>query len=76
MRQTIEECGELICALSHHLRGRISNVTEELADVEIMCQQLRLLIGDDAVDRAKAQKLDRLRERLAAISLTQIGAMS
>ena len=39
-------------------------LVEELADVEIMCQQMRLVFGDQPVDAAKRQKLERLERRL------------
>ena len=67
MNQAIEEAAELICALRHHLRGRVSNLVEEIADVEIMLAQLRLMIGDGPNDQAKEQKLNRLADRLAEI---------
>lgn len=65
----IEECSELIVALSHYRRGRAlaEKVAEEYADVLIMLAQLRLIleaegvpVGED-VDR----KLKRLKARLA-----------
>lgn len=37
---------------------------EELADVEIMCQQMRLVFGDQPIDAAVRQKLERLEMRL------------
>ena len=37
---------------------------EEIADVEIMCFQLRLLFGGEAIERAKHQKKLRLLERV------------
>ena len=39
----IEECSELIQAISHKHRGRKHNIAEEIADVEIMLQQMQLL---------------------------------
>ena len=36
----IEECSELIQAISHKHRGREHNIPEEIADVEIMLMQL------------------------------------
>ena len=66
MIQTCEECGELIMEISHFMRKKttIYNLAGEVADVEIMCAQMRLLVGSEAVDRAKAAKLDRLQARL------------
>lgn len=60
----IEECGELIVALSHWKRGRAHNIPEELADVEIMLDQMRYIFGEGAVDKQKARKLLRLRSRI------------
>ncbi len=63
IRQTQEECGELIVALSHLSRGRATQeeVASEIADVEIMMAQMRIVVGDDLVEAAKAEKLERLR---------------
>jgi NTP pyrophosphatase (non-canonical NTP hydrolase) len=65
LNQLTEELAELIVATRHSLRGRIHNMPEEIADVEIMLAQARLLIGDGPIELAKAAKLERLRERLA-----------
>ncbi len=65
LHQTQEECAELIASISHSIRGRQSfrAIAEEVADVEIMLEQLRTVIGPD-VDRWKRIKLDRLAVRL------------
>lgn len=62
----IEECAELIVVLQQYRRVRRTDidVAEEIADVTIMCQQLRLIYGPERVDRAVAAKLQRLEERL------------
>lgn len=62
----IEECAELIAAIQQQRRGRVARqeVAAEVADVEIMCQQLRVVLGDDAVDNAKHLKFERLRSYL------------
>ena len=39
----IEECSELIQAISHKHRGREHNIPEEIADVEIMFEQLKII---------------------------------
>lgn len=57
------ECGELIAALNRvYTQGRdeMDSVCEEIADVEIMIGQLRLMIGDEKIDSIKADKIDRL----------------
>lgn len=39
----IEECSELIQAICHKHRGRPHNIAEEIADVEIMLEQLKII---------------------------------
>ena len=62
----IEEMAELTTALLHWRRGRSGQlpVASEIADVEIMMAQLRVLIPSALVDREKASKLGRLADRL------------
>ncbi len=64
IKQAIEECSELITALCHKERGRIdwADVAKEVADVEIMCSQLREIVGPEIVDQCKDKQLSRLRE--------------
>ena len=38
----MEELAELITAISHKHRGREHNIAEEIADVEIMLEQLKI----------------------------------
>ena len=67
--QTQEECAELIVALAHFMRDRCSSlgeVIEEIADVEIMLEQLKLIIGEGATDRVLAIKQEKL-HRLAGL---------
>lgn len=61
-----EELAELIVRLSQSVRRRchVDEVAEEIADVEIMCSQLRLIFGDARVDEIKKAKLQRLRDRI------------
>lgn len=63
MDQAIEECAELVVAIRHYRRGRasLSDIAEEIADVEIMMAQLRHVVGDTLVEREKARKLERMR---------------
>ena len=56
----MEECGELIQAISKALRCKTHNVEEEIADVEIMCKQLRIIYNSQKVDEIKQDKLKRL----------------
>lgn len=65
--QTMEECAELIAALNQFVfRNRISKnkLASEVADVEIMCDAIRNLIGDDIVNQCVSEKLTRLSERI------------
>lgn len=63
----MEEMSELIKELSKNYRGcdNITSVSEEMADVEIMFEQLKLIFNNRAeVDILKADKLYRLSERI------------
>lgn len=75
MVMVMEECGELTTAVAQWIRGRVepSDVAEEIADVEIMCGQLREMIGSELVDRVKVSKLERLRDRVAECELDRRG---
>lgn len=44
-KMAIEECSELIQAICHKHRGREHNIAEEIADVEIMLEQLKIING-------------------------------
>lgn len=57
----MEECGELIQAISKSIRGKEHNIEEEIADVEIMIQQLKMIFDKDKVEKIKQQKLYRLK---------------
>lgn len=60
--KAIEEMGELITALSRRRldRSRREDIAEEIADVIIMANQLRIIYGGQMVDEIVQQKLDRL----------------
>lgn len=62
----IEEMAELTVELSKCLNAKNSkgNVFEELADVEIMLEQMRLCFDWTKVAGFKAEKLDRLERHL------------
>lgn len=66
VEMAIEECSELITVLCHARRGRkiAKGIAYEIADVEIMCGQLREIIGDDIVSQCKEEKLLRLEQRI------------
>ena len=60
----MEECGELIQAISKKLRGIENNIEEEIADVEIMLEQLKIIADNKAIEEMKESKLRRLEQRL------------
>lgn len=74
----LEEMGELIQAICKFQRTdnlntyaktwdveqRASQVSQEIADVQIMIWQLMLMFGEDNIETHIEQKLDRLRGRL------------
>lgn len=56
-----EECAELIQAISKKHRGLKNNIAEEIADVEIMIEQLKIINKCSAdVEKIKKQKIERL----------------
>jgi len=56
-----EECAELIQAISKKHRGHKHNISEEIADVEIMLAQLKLINKCSAdVEAIKVRKVRRL----------------
>lgn len=64
----IEECGELLNAISKQYRNRATkeDIITELADVHIMVEQMAFFFGwDDFVDE-KLRKLIRLDERMVS----------
>ena len=61
----IEELSELIQAICHKHRGRDNNIAEEIADVEIMLAQLKIINQCSyQVELIRKQKIVRLIERL------------
>ena len=65
-RMVDEECAELINALCKYKRGRANgyDVITEIADVMIMCEQMAIHFGKEAVEKEIETKLSRLEERL------------
>lgn len=56
-----EECAELIQAISKKHRGKPHNIAEEIADVEIMLEQLKIINGcKNEVKEIRKQKIKRL----------------
>lgn len=66
LRQAQEELAELIVAISKTFRGEgYSEVTQEIADVEIMCEQVKYLTGiSGAVEKVKKSKVERQLKRI------------
>lgn len=66
LRQLMEECGELIVASNKYFRNNaIDGLIEEIADVEIMTEQIKMLLDiGKYVDRAKENKIARQLERI------------
>ena len=67
LRKTMEECAELIVALNHYMENPLNDtaagVYEELADVEIMLNQMSLIFNTRGqVTQCMARKLERLAE--------------
>ena len=63
----IEECSELIQAICHKHRGREHNIAEEIADVEIMLEQLKIINNcRDEVNDFKEIKLLRIKHKAAS----------
>ena len=64
---TMEEMSELQKELCKYLRGKYSpaSIAEEIADVEIMLEQMKMLFccADD-VRSVRRRKVERLKERL------------
>ena len=57
----------MIVAISHFRRGRADGkeeVLEELADMEIMLEQMRSAFGDDAINNVSMKKTERLCDKL------------
>lgn len=68
--QTVEELNELACAILHYRKrrcaGRFDGVVEEMADVEIMLEQIKYLynIDEQSIQRVKQDKIDRQLQRI------------
>lgn len=69
MRQLIEEMAELtqvICKAERYDLDTVrDHLVEEIADVEIVLEQVDYLLGDSEVQRIKAEKIARQKRRIA-----------
>ncbi len=73
VNMAIEEMAELISALQHYRReeswghhATVEDIADEIADVEIMMEQLKFMFGIDSLhlDQIKEKKLSRVKELL------------
>lgn len=69
--KAVEEMGELIKSISKFIgegegeqEDLLGSVEEEIADVTIMMEQLRLIFFPTIIDRIRKEKLERLEERV------------
>lgn len=64
LNKAMEELAELAVVIAHE--DRKENVLEELADVQVMAEQVRLMwgIGEDELDRMIDYKVDRTIRRI------------
>tara|TARA_R100001086_G_scaffold225289_2_gene143566 strand:- start:20166 stop:20564 length:399 start_codon:yes stop_codon:yes gene_type:complete len=62
----IEECAELIVALNHYRRGRVTEeeVLGEVADVSILVEQMASLFGRSPFASIRSSKINKLATRL------------
>ena len=64
--KAVEALGELSSAIARYLQSEdvtevdTANLTEEIADVEIMLLQLRLIFDDGEIDLRREEELNRL----------------
>lgn len=66
----IEELSELIKELTKYLRGEEENIDGEMADVEIMLEQLVFMFNNrETIEKFKTFKLERLANTLELIQI-------
>lgn len=65
LAKSMEELGELISAIAKVVNGgSTADVIDEIADVQIMIRQLRIIYGKNLVDQQIDFKLNRLMKRM------------
>lgn len=72
LNMMIEECSELITAIQKLKRREtfgidnrcVEQIMEETADVDIMCEQFKIMFDSDKILEYKFKKLRRLKKRL------------
>lgn len=65
--EEMSECAAAICKMLNDKPENLAAVIEELADVETMCEQMRLVFDPVIIDQVKASKLRRLEKTLQTI---------
>jgi NTP pyrophosphatase (non-canonical NTP hydrolase) len=73
MDMLVEESAELIQAVNKYKRDlnilTAANLAEEIADVEIMIEQIKDIVNlDDTIKKYKAEKLKRLSDKLQKLN--------
>lgn len=70
MRQLIEEMAELtqvICKAERYDLDTVrDHLVEEVADVEVVLEQVVYLLGDNRIEQIKAEKIERQKRRIYA----------
>ena len=63
----VEEAAEAIQAISHYRRGRcdLDVVCGELADLQVMLEQMKIVFGTDRFEKIFAEKIVALDEKLS-----------
>jgi len=67
MDMLCEECGEFVQArnkLRRNVNGAYQNCLEEIADIAIMVEQMKLICGADRIEQIINEKLDRQIQRI------------
>ncbi|MBQ2289701.1 MAG: hypothetical protein II249_03415 [Bacteroidaceae bacterium] len=67
MDMLCEECGEFVQArnkLRRNVDGAYQNCLEEIADIAIMVEQMKLICGADRIEQIMNEKLDRQIQRI------------
>lgn len=67
MDMLCEECGEFVQArnkLRRNVDGAYQNCLEEIADIAIMVEQMKLICGADRIEQIINEKLDRQIQRI------------
>lgn len=70
----IEEMSELTQALCKYKRGLLHNVEEEMVDVEIMLEQLKLIFNPYMLEGYKYSKIERLRKTIKEVHKNELQA--